>query len=218
AAGRGGRGPVFETALAELPAELPPLLLLDVAAPTRRERDLVEAMLARAADAFVTAPNATLAVPADVEVTSAPGEARECVELARRIVASGIRFDRIAVLLVAPSVYRAPLAEALRRAGVPAHFAMGARRPDPAGRALLALLGCAAEGLSARRFAEYLSLGEICVPPSSRGPLGGEIPGGPAPRAWEGLLVSALVIGGRERWGRRLDGLLRELELALGAV
>src|SRR5262249_56315443 len=35
------------------------------------------------------------------------------------------------------------------------------RRPHPGGRALLALLACAAEGLSARRFAEYLSLAEV---------------------------------------------------------
>ena len=33
-------------------------------------------------------------------------------------------------------------------------------QPDPAGRAFLALLACLDEGLSARRFAEYLSLGE----------------------------------------------------------
>ena len=35
------------------------------------------------------------------------------------------------------------------------------RRPDPAGRAFYVLLRCAAEGLSARRFAEYLSLGQV---------------------------------------------------------
>ena len=95
---------------------------------------------------------------------SAPGESRECVEIARRIHAAardGIPFDRIAVLLRAPDAYGPFLVEALRRAGVPAHFARGARRPDPSGRALLALLACAAEGYSARRFAEYLSLGEV---------------------------------------------------------
>jgi hypothetical protein len=205
------RALVLEAALDGLPAELPPLLLVDVPAPTRRERALVHALLARASDRFVTEPPAsgslTVGTGCALATVSAPGEARECAELARAIVAEaarGVRFDRMAVLLAAPSLYRAPLAEALRRADVPAHFAVGVRRPDPAGRALLALLACAAEGLSARRFAEYLSLGEL--------------PGGAAPRAWEGLLVSALVIGGRARWARRLDGLARELELALGAV
>jgi CRISPR/Cas system-associated exonuclease Cas4 (RecB family) len=98
-----------------------------------------------------------------VDVLSAPGESRESVEIVRRIVKEahlGTPLDRIAVLLRAPA-YAAHLEEALRRAKVPAYFARGMRRPDPAGRALLALLACAAEGLSARRFAEYLSLGEV---------------------------------------------------------
>lgn len=105
------------------------------------------------------------APPSDeVSVLSAPGESRECVELARlvrREAARGVPFDRMAILLRAPSRYRAHVEEALRRAKIPAHFASGSVRPDPSGRAFLALLSCAAEGLSARRFAEYLSLGEV---------------------------------------------------------
>ena len=77
----------------------------------------------------------------------------------------GIRFDRMAVLLRSTQAYRPHLAEAFARAEIPAHFARGAVRPHPAGRAFLALLGCAAERLSARAFAEYLSLGEL--PPAS---------------------------------------------------
>ena len=99
-----------------------------------------------------------------VTVLSAPGESRECVELARVILreaARGVPFDRMAILLRAPLQYRPVVEEALARAGIPAHFARGTVAPDPAGRALLALLACAADGLSARRFAEYLSLGEV---------------------------------------------------------
>src|SRR5260370_12050790 len=55
---------------------------------------------------------------------------------------------------------------ALRRAGIPAFFVRGSRRPDPSGRALLALLGCAAEGLSAHRIAEYLSSAQVRNSPS----------------------------------------------------
>jgi ATP-dependent helicase/nuclease subunit B len=44
---------------------------------------------------------------------------------------------------------------------VPAHFARGSVRPDPSGKAFCVLLHCAAEGLSAHRFAEYLSLGQV---------------------------------------------------------
>jgi ATP-dependent helicase/nuclease subunit B len=193
-----------------------------------------------------------------VAVFSAPGEGRECIEIARRVVAlarGGIPFDRIAVLLRSPEGYRANLEEAFSRAGIPAHFARGAVRPDPAGRAFYALLKCAAEGLSARRFAEYLSLGQVPdaapngAPPESaaRGdrwiapdrelvplfaPEAASEQGRPAesddaaaaadgapvtdgqlraPRRWERLLVEAAVIGGGDRWRRRIEGLANEL-------
>ncbi|CAN5139663.1 hypothetical protein BH09MYX1_BH09MYX1_05440 [soil metagenome] len=83
-------------------------------------------------------------------VTSAPGESRECVEIARAIFAhaeKGVRLDRMAVLLRAPQAYRAHVEEALRRAKIPAYFARGSTRPDPSGRAMLALLACASEKL-----------------------------------------------------------------------
>jgi CRISPR/Cas system-associated exonuclease Cas4 (RecB family) len=98
-----------------------------------------------------------------VTVLSAPGESRECVEITRLVLAEAARgtpLDRMAVLLRAPA-YGAHVAEAFRRANVPIFFARGTKRPDPSGRAFLALLACAADQLSARRFAEYLSLGEV---------------------------------------------------------
>jgi ATP-dependent helicase/nuclease subunit B len=110
-------------------------------------------------------PTATPAgIAQDVIILSAPGESRECVEIARLLqqeAERGTRFDQMAILLRSPLQYRAHLEEALRRASIPAHFARGTIRPDPGGRAFLALLACVAEGLSARRFAEYLSLGEV---------------------------------------------------------
>jgi CRISPR/Cas system-associated exonuclease Cas4 (RecB family) len=99
-----------------------------------------------------------------LEFFSAPGEGRECVEIARRILRhaqSGVRFDEMAILVRAPQNYFGLLEHALRRAGVAAWFDQGTRRPHPAGRAFLALLACAAEQLSAARFAEYLSLGQV---------------------------------------------------------
>lgn len=108
--------------------------------------------------------SSTSRVPEDaVTVLSAPGESRECVEIARLVLAEAARgtpFDRMAVLLRAPQ-YGPLVAEAFRRAKVPVFFARGTKRPDPSGRAFLALLACAAEQLSARRFSEYLSLGEV---------------------------------------------------------
>ena len=186
----------------------------------------------------------------DVTVLSAPGESRECVEIARAVVAeaeAGVRFDQMAVLLRSPEQYRDHLAEAFARAGLPVHFGGGTLRPDRSGRALLALLACAEERLSASRFAEYLSLGVVPTPESDGEPppapqgaeryhlpvddmfrssaLGRVEPNvvpraaGPderslsVPRRWERLLVDAAVIGGRERWLARLDGLAAALAM-----
>jgi len=99
-----------------------------------------------------------------VVLFSAPGEGRESIEIARRLLqeaAHGTAFDEMAVLLRAPQTYLSVLEHALDRAGIPAWFHRGTRRPDPAGRAMLALLACADEELSARRFAEYVSLGQV---------------------------------------------------------
>jgi RecB family exonuclease len=100
----------------------------------------------------------------DVRLFSAPGEARECVEVARRIMDEarhGVRFDEMAVFLRSPRDYAGLLEDAFDRAGIDAWFDRGTRRPHPAGRAFLAILGCAVEKLSAIRFAEYLSLAQV---------------------------------------------------------
>ena len=102
-----------------------------------------------------------------------PGEPRECVEIVRSIQAEAARgtpFDAIAVLLNSPNEYRAHLGEAFSRAAIPAYFAYGSTAPDPSGRAMLALLSCAAERLSARAFAEYLSLAQVPDPEAEKDP------------------------------------------------
>jgi CRISPR/Cas system-associated exonuclease Cas4 (RecB family) len=112
----------------------------------------------------------------EVCVFSAPGENRECIEIARRILQEargGVRFDEMAVVLRATTDYVGLLEDAFDRAGIPGWFERGARRPHPAGRAFLAILGCAVERLSALRFAEYLSLGQV--------PDAGEAAGAPEP-------------------------------------
>ena len=197
---------------------------------------------------------------AEVRLFSAPGEGRECVEIARsalREAARGVPFDRMAILVRAPELYAGLIETALSRAGITGWFVRGTRIPDPAGRAYLALLACAAEQLSARRFAEYLSLAQVpslsaegappvaapvWVPPdNSRTDLprraipaqlslfdtSALVEPEPVPIAdrpvvagslrtpvrWDRLLVESAVIGGRDRWARRLDGLARELRL-----
>ncbi len=114
-----------------------------------------------------TAPPVPAPLDESVLVFSAPGEPHECVEIARRIQAEarrGVPFDRIAVLCHAASHYAPYLEEAFGRAGIPAYFAAGTRRPEPGGRALLTLLAGAAENLCASRFAEYLSLAQVPDP------------------------------------------------------
>ena len=113
---------------------------------------------------FGPTPESSYGEDGRVQFFSAPGEGRECVEIARRIQAaarSGITFDHIGIALRSPQTYAPMLEAALERAGIDAYFARGIRRPDPSGRALIALLMCAEEGLSAKRFAEYLSLGQV---------------------------------------------------------
>ena len=100
----------------------------------------------------------------DVQLFSAPGEGRECVEIARRILDEarrGVRFDEMAVFLRSPREYVGLLGHAFARAGVPGWFDWGTGRPHPSGRAFLALIACAVERLSAIRFAEYLSLSQV---------------------------------------------------------
>lgn len=189
-----------------------------------------------------------------VVFSSAADEGRECVEIARQIrdaARAGTPFDRMGVLLRSPDTYQPLMEDALRRAGIPAFFSHGSVRPNPAGRAFLALLWCASENLPATRFAEYLSLGQTPdtppappVAPSAKpadrwAPAQGDLfasirPADPhteptsdpvpniesdpviagtlrVPHQWERLLVDAAVIGGLERWRRRLLGLRREL-------
>jgi ATP-dependent helicase/nuclease subunit B len=204
------------------------------------------------------ASSAPPVMPLDASVTMQnwPGEPRECVEIVRSIqaeAARGVPFDQMAVLLNSPGEYRSHLEEAFSRAEIPAYFVRGTTAPDPAGRALLALLSCAADRLSAKRFAEYLSLGQVPDPEANKDPeanwvapndeliagatepeRGDEVPAPIAattiadpdsaavvdgalrvPARWERLLVDSAVIGGKDRWSRRLAGLANEFRLRL---
>ena len=200
---------------------------------------------------FEIAPPPPAPMDTTVEFVSATDENRECVEIARSILAaakSGVSFDRMAVLLRNPGLYQPLLEDSFRRAGIQAFFTHGTQRPNPGGRALLALLACASERLSASRFSEYLSLGQM-PDPQKPGEPPAETPWIPpqgelyadlsspevqlpaedvsnsgtdaespviagtlrSPRYWERLLVDAAVIGGYDRWVRRLEGLGKEL-------
>jgi ATP-dependent helicase/nuclease subunit B len=221
-------------------------------APDRAEEQDTNALARLRAHVFSNARPPSGEMDASVELFAAPGEGLEAVEIARRIqkfAGEGVPFDEVAILLRGPERYQPFLEEALRRGGIPAHFSRGVARPDPAGRAFLALLACASERCSATRFAEYLSLGEIpaldaegapveqppvYVPPDDEllsafgaaparetepvGEIGETRATIATPIAWERMLVDAAVVGGRERWARRLRGLEREMELRLALL
>ena len=148
-----------------------------------------------------------------LSVISAPGAAAEAIEHARTFLAEaagGVPFDRMAVLLSEPAGQAAAFREAFERGGIPAFFEAGTRRRHPAGRAFLVLLDCALDRLSATRFAEYLSLGEtparrLAEPDAGDGENGTEAAAAfVAPRRWERLILDSEVIGGLDRWERRL--------------
>lgn len=193
---------------------------------------------------FAAEPPAPADYDESVDLFSSPGESLESVEIARRIARMQGPFDRVAILLRHPERYQPLIEEALRRAGIPAYFSRGTARPDPAGRAFLALLACASEGCSASRFAEYMSLGQLPSLDESGAPPKRPViwaapedelltmmdAGGAAiaqasapttvatPLAWEKLLVDAAVIGGYERWTRRLQGLENEFRIQLDSL
>lgn len=227
-----------------------PVAILDSPAETRAHGALIDALLAQAPQALLARSGDDVAEPTSslehlrrylfdpappacthddgaFELFSAPGEGLEAVEIARRILKvsrKGVKFDEIAILLRNPERYQPVIEDALRRAQIPAYFSRGAVRPDPSGRAFLALLACAMENLSASRFAEYLSLGQLPQTPVQAEwiePSGDEQafegpereqaePQRPTPRRWEQYLVDAAVIGGRDRWESRLRGLEAE--------
>jgi len=229
---------------------------------------------------FSTEAQSQKTLDESVDFFSAAGEGLECIEIARRIrnlAGQGAAFDSVAILLRDPDAYLPLVEDALRRAGIPGYFTRGTIRPDPAGRAFLALLDCALERLSASKFAEYLSLGQVPAPDQSgappqprglwaspedeivaplvpavealasseaslaspaNGPAEGaekadEAQGSEAsetdesavvagtlrtPFGWEQLLIDASVIGGKERWAKRLGGLEAEFRLRLEEI
>ena len=162
-----------------------------------------------------------------VEFFSAPGEGRECVEMARRVLRearAGVLFDEMAIFVRSPHSYFGLLEHALRRADVPAWFDRGTRRPHPAGRAFLALLACAAEQLSAARFAEYLSLGQVPDPggSASAGPATADKPRTPPDAPYVMPTDEALALSDRVRQtGNGLDAVRGDsdddLDLAEGS-
>lgn len=171
------------------------LLVVHLDLPSPLQQKLLKRMQQLIPNHLVVPP-----VPADrppAQTISAPDESLECQEIARQLLRGaeqGIAWQDMAVLLRQPESYRAALQSALRRARIPTFLTETTLQPNPQGRALLCLLECARENLSALRFAEYLSLAHHL----------------PTPYRWEELIGAAWVIRTPERWRKRLRGLGQE--------
>ena len=191
---------VFRTALSVVRTAHPlcgvPVVFLDAPVRHKLEQQLVEALTALSDEALHLTLDGTFNPPG-VEIFSASSESLECVEIARRVhqlIRDGVSFDQIAVVSRDAIRLQRLLDEAFTRAGIPIWF-QRMHAPSSAGRALLALLHCAAEGLTASRFLEYLSLEQA---PGVRS------------HGWERMIVNASVSGGLPRWRQRLEALARD--------
>lgn len=174
----------------------------------------------------------------------AAAEALEIARAFLKEAGRGVPFDRMAVLLADSGEYAPALREAFERARIPAFFDTGTAPPDRAARAFLALLDCALADLSADTFFEYLTLGEHRADAGARedgehdpdddgeegwgeegrcDPNDDEDNGSDDPRdpfatlrLQEDCVLKARVIGGLDRWRRRLplfaEKLAHELE------
>lgn len=182
---------------------------------------------------------------AEIEIFSGPTPQAECVEIVRRVMqlvvpssdGPALKAEQIAVLVRQGAPYVELFTEAFARVGLPVFAAEGAYLPDPSGRAFLALLRCAAEGLPAARFAEYLSLGQVPgTPVEEAEDAEADADGGyddedddedvarlasapVLPGRWERLIGEAIVgSGGLCRWRDRLRGLREQLALREAAA
>ncbi|MCB9555178.1 MAG: PD-(D/E)XK nuclease family protein [Deltaproteobacteria bacterium] len=138
-----------------------------------------------------------------VSLLSLESSAEECAAVAEQILelaSQKIPGDEIAIFMRDRARYLPLVEEALGRAGIPYYLSAGATRPDPAGRALLLLLRCRQENLSAAAFVEFLSLQQL---PTERA----------TSARWERAIARANITEGLDAWRIGLDALRQELQL-----
>jgi hypothetical protein len=178
---------------------------------------------------FVRAEPSAQPASREVEFFSAPGEARECVEIAREILDEarrGTPLERIAVAVRSPAVYMPLLDASLERAGLASASEPSAAPTRGHGRALVRLLSCRLESRALTRFVEYLELvGELApeaAPASSRdaSDQAAALSSSrwPSSYPWRLLLRDARVGHDPSCWRDRLDVALEDLSLAIVAL
>lgn len=141
-----------------------------------------------------------------VTILSAPGEAAEVREIARRILdlaAAGVPFHEMAILCRNLELYAPLVREILDAAGIPYYLPGGPGLDStPAGRGLILFLNMLDGDFPRQAVLEW----------AQAAPLDAARFGAPAgfdPCLWDELTAAARIVGGREHWLERLDALRR---------
>lgn len=143
-----------------------------------------------------------------IELLSAPGEAREAAETARRclrwVKERGLSFSEIGVLLRSAEPYAELLAQAFSHAGIPFYLQGG--QPlwkSREGQSLRLVFKILKENWSRASVMEFITFAPLAF-----GPTDSNEAAEASPSLWELFSAQAGIAGGKEEWQERLRRLL----------
>lgn len=143
-----------------------------------------------------------------VELFSAPGEAREAMEIARRCLRwvreRGFKFSEIGILLRSQEPYAPLLAETFSHAGIPFYLHGGTPLWNSReGQSLRLIFKILKENWSRSGVMEFITFAPLAFDDILR-----EQAAHANPSLWELFSLQAGIVGGREEWKERLSRLL----------
>jgi ATP-dependent helicase/DNAse subunit B len=143
-----------------------------------------------------------------IEILSAPGEAREAAEIARRclkwVKERGFSFSEIAILLRSLEPYAEILAHAFTHAGIPFYLQGGAPLwQSREGRSLRLLFKILKENWSRASVMEFITFAPLAFGQAASNEVAQA-----STSQWELLSAQAGIAGGKEEWRERLQRLM----------
>ena len=143
-----------------------------------------------------------------IELLSAPGEAREAMEIARRCLRwvreQGLKFSEIGILLRSQEPYAPLLAETFSHAGIPFYLHGGTMLWNSReGQSLRLIFKILKEDWSRSSVMEFITFAPLAFDRIHR-----EKAAHADPSLWELFSLQAGIVGGREEWKERLIRLL----------
>ncbi len=143
-----------------------------------------------------------------VELLSAPGEAREAMEIARRclrwVTDQGMKFSEIGILLRSREPYAPLLAETFSHAAIPFHLHGGTPLWNSReGQSLRLIFKILKEDWSRSSVMEFITFAPLAFDHIHR-----EQAIHAHPALWELFSLKAGIVGGKEEWKERLSRLL----------